>query len=62
MAAKNVKVTVEMPMEMKKAHHGNVDPARLLVTKPTTQEMTHSNANHQDLLINVSKTLSLTLT
>jgi hypothetical protein len=48
-AAKNVNVTVEMPMAMKKAHHGNVDPAKLLVIKPTTAEITHNNPNHQDL-------------
>lgn len=48
-AAKKVRVTVETPMATKKAHHGNVDPARLLVTRPTTAETTQSNPNHQDL-------------
>jgi len=42
-------VTVEIPMATKKAHHGSVDPAKLLVTKPTTQEITQSSPNHQDL-------------
>lgn len=48
-AAKKVKVTVETPMATKKAHHGNVEPAKLLVIRPMTTDMTQSDPNHQAL-------------